>query len=240
MAALISSIAIVIYGLQSVSENHAILFAVLLGCLAGGLFLKDKRVITLCTCLMLVHILSRQTALGQMWPAPVVISSFVGLLLLSLLEKKFWLKIPMIRQKLALSTGVIGIASVVGVYLWVDWNNITADQIVFKIDEGLSPSKVGIFILVFSVLNSFSEEFLFRGPLLDIDDKPGYLLVFAQAVAFGLYHFKGFPFGPSGSLLAFGFAGLQGYLRVKSRSFFYVWMSHLIVNLGMGLILLRI
>lgn len=240
MSAIFSAVAVLIYGLQSVFENHVALFTILSFCLAGSLFRKNNRAIVLCICLMLVHGLADQTKLGQLWPAPVVLSSVFGLMLFSFLEKKFWLTRPLFGSKwtcVAISAGLVSAAAIVG---WVHWASITADQIMFKIDGHLTAAKVAAVLFVFSILNSFSEEFLFRGPLLDNGTKAPHFLIFAQAFAFGLYHFKGFPFGLSGSLLAFAFAMMQGYLRVKSGNFYYIWISHFVANLGMGWILLRL
>ena len=61
--------------------------------------------------------------------------------------------------------------------------------------------------------------------------------VVIQALAFGMLHYKGFPFGLSGSVLAVLFALMMGFLRIKTGRLFYPWIAHFTANVMMGLLL---
>jgi membrane protease YdiL (CAAX protease family) len=85
-----------------------------------------------------------------------------------------------------------------------------------------------VWILIFSLTNSFSEEMIFRlginGPL-DGLLKPSYIFL-VSAIVFGLAHFQGMPNGILGMILA----GLLGYLLSKSvhetGGMFWAWFIH--------------
>jgi membrane protease YdiL (CAAX protease family) len=96
-----------------------------------------------------------------------------------------------------------------------------------EIDYRLLKSAI-LWILLFSLTNSFSEEIIFRvglnGPLWGILAPKNIFLI--SAVLFGLAHFQGMPNGIVGILLA----GILGYVLSKSvhetGGIFWAWLIH--------------
>lgn len=91
-------------------------------------------------------------------------------------------------------------------------------------------SPYAIWILVFSLLNSFSEEAIFRlgiiSPLYgDIDTN---IIILLSALIFGFVHFGGMPYGIIGMLMA----GFLGWFLAKSvvetQGIFWAWLIHFI------------
>lgn len=89
--------------------------------------------------------------------------------------------------------------------------------------------KLGIlWIIIFSLTNSFSEEIIYRiglnGPLANLLSPNKIFLI--SAVIFGLAHFQGMPNGVIGVILA----GLLGYILSKSvhetNGLFWAWLIH--------------
>ncbi len=88
-------------------------------------------------------------------------------------------------------------------------------------------------VLVFSLVNSFSEEVVYRlgiiVPLVGSVDTP-YILLFS-AVAFGAPHLQGMPNGIVGALMA----GLLGWLLAKSmietNGIFWAWFIHFLQDI---------
>lgn len=89
--------------------------------------------------------------------------------------------------------------------------------------------KLGIlWIIIFSLTNSFSEEIIYRiglnGPLANLLSPNKIFLI--SAVIFGLAHFQGIPNGVIGVILA----GLLGYILSKSvhetNGLFWAWLIH--------------
>ena len=236
----IGSLALLTYGLQSVYENKHIFYLVLSFCLISAFYQKSVLVSVVCASLILVHILAALTSLGPYWPAPVVISSFLGMLGLGVFQRRNWVHKSKPEIKWLIFATSLGLISIGMVQVWMVFTKVYPETIIFKIDPHLPIWMVGVIIFSFAVLNSFAEEFLFRGPLFEIDNLNLSVLNFAQSIAFGIYHFKGFSFGFSGAVLAFTFAMLQGYLRIKSQKFYYIWISHFVANIGMGILLYQI
>ncbi len=177
------------------------------------------------------------------WPAPsLLVGATVGLVLWlkkdRLLKNQFQ---QMNRKNLILSV-LLGLLSAFGVLLWYWLDRPTSDEIIFRI-----PS-LPLFVLIpgvifISALNAFAEELIFRGLAFDAlakDPKHERTANIGQAFAFGLFHFKGFPFGFAGSILAFVFGYLMGLLRLKSKGLLLPWIAHFTADLLIMVILLSL
>jgi membrane protease YdiL (CAAX protease family) len=101
-----------------------------------------------------------------------------------------------------------------------------------NIDYGLL--KIGlIWIIIFSLTNSFSEEIIYRvginGPLAYLLSPRKIFLI--SAIIFGIAHFQGMPNGILGMLMA----GLLGYILSKSvhetNGIFWAWMIHFLQDI---------
>lgn len=98
-----------------------------------------------------------------------------------------------------------------------------------KIDIDWSLLKTGIlWILLFSLINSFGEEMIYRigiiSPLKGLLSPVTLFLV--SGVIFGLAHIKGMPSG----IIGISLAGLLGFVLAKSvyetQGFFWAWTIH--------------
>jgi uncharacterized protein len=96
-----------------------------------------------------------------------------------------------------------------------------------NIDYGLLKTGI-LWIILFSLTNSFAEEMIFRvginGPLANLLSPNSIFLI--SAIIFGIVHFQGMPNGIVGVVLA----GLLGYLLSKSvyetNGIFWAWLIH--------------
>ncbi|MDQ1737242.1 MAG: protease family protein [Pseudonocardiales bacterium] len=86
--------------------------------------------------------------------------------------------------------------------------------------------------VTFAAGNAAVEELLFRGAILH---HLGYAFgvwpaVALQAVAFGLLHLHGYPYGPIGVALATIYGLLLGAIRVRSNGLLAPWVAHVIAD----------
>lgn len=122
-----------------------------------------------------------------------------------------------------LKTGVslsIIISLVTGIFMYFQLKGQAIDYSLLK--TGF------LWIILFSLTNSFAEEMIFRvginGPLANLLSPNKIFLI--SAVIFGVAHFQGMPSGIIGIILA----GLLGYVLSKSiqetNGIFWAWFIH--------------
>jgi len=95
--------------------------------------------------------------------------------------------------------------------------------------EGFPLFVIVLGVIVFAMANAAVEEALWRGIAMQSTDAAfgaGWVSLVVQAIAFGAWHAHGFPGGPVGMGLAAIFAGMMGYLRMRSRGMLVPWMAH--------------
>lgn len=96
--------------------------------------------------------------------------------------------------------------------------------------------------LLFALANAAVEEGLFRGVAqswLTTRCRSPWPGIVAQAVAFGLLHWNGFPSGPVGALMAGGWALGLGILRHRTGGLLAPYLCHVAADLTIfGLVLL--
>lgn len=95
--------------------------------------------------------------------------------------------------------------------------------------------------VVFSIINAFIEEILYRGIIWHLLLKQQLNLtwvLFIQAILFGLLHHTGFPGGLIGMIMSGGYAVLLGLLRAMTKSLFIPIMTHIFADLTIFLICL--
>jgi len=97
----------------------------------------------------------------------------------------------------------------------------------------LTPWSLVVAGLGFALLNALVEELLFRGAVLH---HLGHVLggrtaVVVQALAFGLLHLNGYPYGAVGVGLAFVYGLLLGALRLRSGGLLAPWIAHVLTDL---------
>jgi len=94
--------------------------------------------------------------------------------------------------------------------------------------ENLAPWTLVSAGVGFSAVNAFVEEVLFRGAVQQ--HLAGALgrwpAVLTQALAFGMLHLNGYPYGPVGVTLASVYGLLLGALRLRSGGLLAPWIAH--------------
>lgn len=89
------------------------------------------------------------------------------------------------------------------------------------------------FIILFSVMNAFSEEVLVRSSIFSaLSDvvKPRQVLLITS-LYFGILHYTGLPYGISGVLLS-GFLGFViGKSMLETKGFVWAWWIHFLVDI---------
>lgn len=93
---------------------------------------------------------------------------------------------------------------------------------------GLTPWSLVAAGAAFAVVNAFVEEVLFRGAVLYhlgrvLGSGPAVLV---QALAFGMLHLNGYPYGLVGAALASVYGVMLGALRVWSGGLLAPWIAH--------------
>jgi membrane protease YdiL (CAAX protease family) len=238
MNSFMMALAICAYGSQSIFQTRFIPIAISLLCLCILTLRRQHLGAFLCVCTLSILGLSEVKVIETLWPLPSVLVSVLGALYLVKTGNTSWFGFKSIKPRYVLASVALGLLAFAGVALWVHFMSPSVEQIPFKIPSSLSLLLVGLLIVVFAILNSFAEEFIFRGLIIESIGKQSVLIAnIVQAIAFGLLHFKGFPFGVSGSILAGFFALLMGVLRIKSGSLAYSWFAHFTANVAMGILL---
>lgn len=142
------------------------------------------------------------------------------------------------RREILLSLLVTAL-SILGVLLWFLILKPSLEQTPFHLPL-LSKPLLVLFLILFSAVNAFAEEFLFRGVALEalmISQAP-WIANLLQAIAFGFLHYAGFPFGFVGMIMGFLFGLMMGYLRLRTRGLLSPWMAHFITDLGIAALFL--
>jgi len=92
----------------------------------------------------------------------------------------------------------------------------------------------------FAVTNSLAEEIIFRGILwegISFLIGKGFLCIGVQALIFALWHYKGFPGGPAGSILVFLWGLLLGILRARTGDMHAPMIAHFFSDMVIFLLL---
>ena len=127
-------------------------------------------------------------------------------------------------MKTGLSLSVL-ISIVTGVFMYFQLKNHMVDYSILK--------PAILWILLFSLTNSFAEEMIFR--LGIVSPLSGLLspihICFISAILFGLPHFAGMPSGIIGATMA----GVLGFVLTKSMletsGFFWAWFIHFLQDI---------
>jgi membrane protease YdiL (CAAX protease family) len=83
--------------------------------------------------------------------------------------------------------------------------------------------------LTFATVNAAAEEAVFRGVIqwtLESSVGAGVAALLLQALAFGLWHVKGFPRGGAGVVLAFVYGLMLGVIRRQAGGMLAPWAAH--------------
>lgn len=135
----------------------------------------------------------------------------------------------------AMATGALSSAVLV---VWLRVAKPDLSDLVARIPRLGWPGLIAAGVL-FALVNSVVEEALFRGVLwsgLSQTTLSTAHVVIAQAACFGAAHFRGFPRGGFGVLLAFVYGLLLGVVRHRTGGILWPVMGHLLPDLTIFLL----
>lgn len=213
--------------------------ALVLVVFALGIIRLSPGVVHLGLVALLPGLLMRIPALGRLWPLPLVVFLLIYAVVVAMVPwlgrspaAMGWLK----RGKFTRTvwTLIVGFALVSAVSLVV-WRFTTGRDLssfrsmVPNVPFWLLPPG----LLIFACLNAAFEELIWRGAVQHslegaMGSRWGACVV--QAVAFGLWHFLGFPGGWAGVGLAAIFAFMMGALKLTSGGMLAPWLGHVVAD----------
>jgi membrane protease YdiL (CAAX protease family) len=127
---------------------------------------------------------------------------------------------------------VMAVFSAIALVLWVSLLHPDLTDFLRGIPDVSLPVLFALGAL-FALSNAFAEEMLFRGFLFEglsaFFTRP-VLVIFLQALLFGVWHFHGFPGGIVGSSLVFIWALFLGTMRHRSKSIWYPIIGHVFAD----------
>ena len=105
----------------------------------------------------------------------------------------------------------------------------------------LTPVSLVIAGLAFALLNALVEEVLFRGAVLHHlgDLLGGWTAALVQALAFGMLHLNGYPYGPAGVALAAVYGLMLGAMRLRSGGLLAPWIAHVLTDLVIFVLIVK-
>ena len=135
----------------------------------------------------------------------------------------------------------VGCGAITPIFLlvWVSWLHPDLSDIVRAVPNlGLPWLLLGG--VVFAVVNSLLEEWVWRGVFQDRLSLlfPGAVAIGLQAASFGLAHAHGFPRGALGVIGAGVWAVLLGMLRARSRGLLSPFAAHFVADLTIALLVI--
>jgi membrane protease YdiL (CAAX protease family) len=105
----------------------------------------------------------------------------------------------------------------------------------------LTPWSLVIAGIAFALLNALVEEVLFRGAVLHhLGDTLGWwTAAVVQALAFGMLHLNGYPYGPLGVALAAVYGLMLGAMRLRSGGLLAPWIAHVLTDLVIFVLIVK-
>ncbi len=174
---------------------------------------------------------------GWLWPLPVVLAILVYWAIVRLSP---WLCQSQPRQPLGRVDGGVAklialfvVVSAVALLLWVWLFQPPLGDLLTRVPQVRSWQLL-LLGLLFSCVNAFAEEYVYRGLMLSVLDRvfgAGVVAIVIQAAAFGLMHIHGFPRGWFGVLLAGVYGLMLGVIRRRSGGLFAPWLTHVFADL---------
>lgn len=175
---------------------------------------------------------------GVLFLIPILLFTIIILLFSSIRKNMNWWNIEKKDYfSIYLAVGLVFISSI-SLFIWAKY--ICAD---FSIYIEKFPQMEIKWVLLngigFAFLNSIAEEFITRGMLCNglekiIDNKK--IILFIQALIFGIMHYYGFPGGLIGVLMVFFWSIVLGILRYRTNGLKTVIIAHFFADLTIYLI----
>jgi len=105
----------------------------------------------------------------------------------------------------------------------------------------LTPWSLVIAGIAFALLNALVEEVLFRGAVLHhLGEALGWwTAAVVQALAFGMLHLNGYPYGPLGVALAAVYGLILGAMRLRSGGLLAPWIAHVLTDIVIFVLIVK-
>ena len=169
------------------------------------------------------------------WPllAPLVVFHLVVLSVPRLRKSCLWLKPGRITESVLILMLVVATGSVLALIGW--YEAMEPDlSIHLRRFPDIPPHLIPLAGIGFALLNAVMEEFTFRGIFmhgLDCAFDNEALSIVLQGLSFGLFHYVGgFPNAGIGTLMAFIFGILLGWIRNRSNGLMAPVVTHVIAD----------
>jgi hypothetical protein len=163
------------------------------------------------------------------WPAPPALA----LLLWAIATRPRWSRGALDRRTRWLVAASV-VLPAVGLVAWFAVARPALSPMLVYFPSWAPRWIVPVGVVLFSVINAAAEEAIWRGAIMETNSS--WAMVVVQAAGFGLWHFRGFPSGWAGALLAGGFAFLMGVLRKRTGGMLVPWLTHACADAVIGAI----
>ena len=208
--------------------SAAVLFVLML----SGLFLGMADVFLLGLTCGLMLSLRKMGAISNLWPLPTAlalsVALFIGKLAPFTRESFGWIKIGDFgRPQIAISAIIVAISGI-SLVSWFAVIKPDVSDIAARIPH-IHPLALVFTGLLFAVSNAACEEFVWRGMIFDALGRvfsSGAVVIFIQALSFGIAHLNGFPRGASGIVLASIYGCMMGYVRQSAKGLLAPIVAH--------------
>ncbi|HJO95561.1 MAG TPA: type II CAAX endopeptidase family protein [Victivallales bacterium] len=162
----------------------------------------------------------------------------IAALFVPIFRKTFnWLKLGKQSKTSIFLIIITSIISVVALLIWAHWTNNLGIAIIF-VQNFTSYNQIlviAVLIPIFALVNSFIEEFAFRGILQEslgniFNSKTTVIIL--QAVPFAAFHYAvGFPNGIIGFIMVFIWGSVLGYLRETTKGMAAPVICHIFADM---------
>lgn len=177
---------------------------------------------------------------GTFFLIPVLLSGLLIALFPQIRATIGWWKKENIGLQLALQMVLAVVIGSIAMYIYLMLNTDNIDRFIGMLPEGSVLFIVGMGV-AYAALNAMVEEFIVRGMIWNALEKvmtSQRLVIFTQAVLFGISHYWGLPGGLSGVVMVFLWSLYLGYVRNKTGGLVGVILLHFGANLLQYFILL--
>ncbi len=186
----------------------------------------------------------RVAVLGAVWPlnvvGPLVVYAVLARAARPLRETTGWLRLGRLDRTTALAIAAFATASAIALVVWrfASHSDLTRFRafvpgFVLALPTGVLVVGLPLGIGLYAMLNAAVEEVIWRGVAMQALESAvgrGALACLLQAIAFGVWHYRGFPSGVVGSALAGIFALMMGILRMRGRGLLAPWLAHVLAD----------
>jgi membrane protease YdiL (CAAX protease family) len=170
---------------------------------------------------------------GILYAVPVLAYLGIVLVVRPLRGSVTWLSVGRIDAVTVSLVLTVSCLSAVGLIGWVAATRPDLDEFLSFLPP-YPPLLLALGGLIFALSNGVVEELIFRGALWDAlrgTLQPVIATVLVQAALFGLWHWKGFPGGPTGMALVFVWGLFLGWIRSRSKGMLAPFICHVCADL---------